>query len=282
MEMMEIAGKFRRREWNDLLDADLAPAAHVPTMLSDEECKLYVWLGQHWGVKDQAIVDLGSFIGGSTARLAAGAKGSGAQIHAYDRFTANEPTKRGQLYNKGIAPFEGDDILELSKELLAAFAPDVHHHKGELAKATWDGTPISILTLDASKDPSKMDIMADTFFPSLVAGQSVIVQQDFLHWRQPWVPAQMELWHDHFLPLATVPEDTVVFLCTKTPSAADLETRRVGPTSDEELLELIKQARRRYQSFLPRERLDRAIKAVRKNPGVRIAWQMEAPEEPQP
>lgn len=280
MDMMEIAGQFRRREWEDTLPGDLFHAEHVPTMLTPAEQRLYFWMAKTWGRADGAIVDLGSFVGGSTARLALGAQsGAGSQVHAFDRFNASEKTKANQLYPHGIPEFEGDDILPLSQKLLTRFAPKVTFYKGEIQNTTWNGGPIDVLTMDASKEPRTMDAMAETFFPSLMPGRSFIVQQDFLHWRQPWVPAQMEMWADHVVPLANVPDDTVVFLVTKAFEPGALQMNRVDSLDDQGIMELVKGARRRYRQFLPQERLTRSLKSLKANPGVRIAWKMKPPAE---
>lgn len=276
---MRSVDDFANAPWDDLDEAVLASVTRVPTMLTSLEQQLYMWLTGEWAQGIGDVVDLGSFVGGSTARLALGwtAAGHTGQIHAFDRFTAKELTKENQLYSKGIAAFEGTDILPLSQELLAPFAPQITFHKGQIEDQTWHGTPIEIMTLDASKSPTSMDAMLEQFFPSLIPGASVIVQQDFLHWRQPWIPVQMELLSDYFEPVAVVPDDTVLFLNTQAITPEAIAQARTAHLTDEEWLTILERARKRYQEFGAGFRIKRAMAAVRANPGKRISWEMSPP-----
>src|SRR2546423_13371156 len=61
-----------RRPWRDV---DLPPdAVGIPTMLSKTERKLLYGLARDYAQGDAAIVDGGSFLGGSTAALLAGVR----------------------------------------------------------------------------------------------------------------------------------------------------------------------------------------------------------------
>lgn len=272
---------FAGSPWLALPASALGPEAAVPTMLSPEEQALYLWLGSHWARGAGAVVDLGCFVGGSTARLAEGLARAGlpGEVHAYDRFTAKEATKRGQLYARGIPRFEGNDLLPLATRLLAPWKDRVRLHRGDLAMAAWDGGPIEILTLDASKTPEAMDAMAQAFFPALIPGQSIIVQQDFLHWRQPWVIAQMELFAGHFRPVAHCPRDTMVFLCTRPIDATALEIGRIAGMEDSVMLSHLADARLRYRPFGLAPQVRATIRALRANPGQRIAWKFRRPRK---
>ncbi|SDL59395.1 class I SAM-dependent methyltransferase [Aliiruegeria lutimaris] len=272
---------FSRAPWSHLHDMALGRARLVPTMLSAREQALYFWLASQWAEGAGAIVDLGCFAGGSTARLAEGARVAGLDnaVHAYDRFTAHEKAKQGLLYASGVAPFEGDDIFALAQELLAPWQDRVTLHRGEIETLSWDGGDIEILVMDASKEASKMDRMAETFLPHLMPGRSLLVQQDFLHWSQPWVPVQMELLADFFLPLAQVPRDTMVYLCTGRPDAAALEAARTEALSDSRMLDLIKSAQLRYaaRGWRLTDALEEMVLALLANPGKRAAHRFARP-----
>lgn len=270
---------FAARPWNDLDAASISGAAlAVPTMLSAEEQALYFWLGAVWARGEGTVVDLGCFAGGSTARLADGLRlaGRATAIHAYDRFTASEKVKARVLYPRGIEPFDGTDILPLAQRLLAEWAPAVSLHPGDIATQHWAGGPIEILVLDASKTTSSSDRVAETFFPALIPGRSVVVQQDFLHWRQPWLPVQMQLLAGCFRPLAFCPKDTVAFLCTRVPGTAELAAARTDGLGDGEMIAHLRAAMPDYERWSLRHRLRRQIKALRRNPGQRVAWKFRS------
>lgn len=242
-------------------------------MLSRKERKLYLWLAEHWAQGGGAIVDLGCFTGGSTAYLAEGCRRAGRHqpIHAYDRFRASDDVKRLILYPAGIPEFTGTNILPLAEYLLRHWAPDITLHPGEIEDQVWPGDPIEILTIDAAKTAASADRMAETFFPSLVPGHSVVVQQDFLHWKVPWIPVQMERMADWFTPVAVCPRDTVVYRCERRIDATALKAGRVTGLRDRELLDGLTRARARFRRWGVEDRLVDMTRAVALNPHKRRA-----------
>lgn len=271
--------EFDRLPWLDEEMSILGEAARVPTMLAREEQLLYHWLTARWARGTGAVVDLGCFMGGSTARLAEGHRAAGltSAIHAYDRFRARAslPAKLG--LPAGLPAVENGDALPLARALLAPWADRITLHKGEIERAgPWGGGPIELLVMDAAKTAAAADAQAVMFFPALIAGESVVVQQDYLHWRQPWLPAQMQLLEAYFTPVAHAADDTMAFLCTRAPDAPALEVARVGGLSDKVLLNTLRAARDTYRAFAVQRRLKPAIEAVKANPGVRAAYKMRA------
>jgi hypothetical protein len=238
---------FKDAPWEALDPALLAQAAKVPTMLAPEEQQFYFWATSEWMQDKGAVVDLGCFVGGSTARLAAGHQLAGHKglIHAYDRFGANEAVKEYILYAQGIAPFEGNKTLDLAIDLLTPWTERISLHPGQIEDQIWEDGPIEILVLDASKTIPNMDAMTRTFFPSLIPGRALVVQQDYLFWRLPWIAIQMELLADYFTPVACVPEHTIVFMNTKQIDDDALKIGMVTPLSHEQRLELLNRAKQR-------------------------------------
>lgn len=267
---------FAARPWIGA-DAALPEAARaVPTMLATEETQLYYWLARHWAKGAGVIVDLGSFIGGSTARLAAGQADAGRAlpVFAYDNFTASEELKAKLLYPAGIAPFDGNDILLEAHRLLTPWKPVVDLRAGDILEQRWGGDPIEILAIDAAKSAALADHIAEEFFPALIPGRSIVIQQDFLHRVQPWLPAQMALLQRHFRPLARVARDCVVFLCTETPSPEALAQARVSELTDRELTRLVRAAASRYAQMAGRYYFASMVRKISANPQERIAWRM--------
>lgn len=277
---MRVSADFKDKPWRNVQLKEVAGVDAVPTMLAKQEQQLYVWLTSEWMQGRGEVVDIGCFVGGSTARLAAGHERGGhrGKVHAYDRFTAAPGVKRRQLYQKGIAKFYGPDIFPLAQRLLAPWSERIEFHQGNIEDLGWTGGPIEILTLDASKKTELTDQMTADFFPSLIPGHSVIIQQDFLHWSQPWIAAQMVSLSDHFQPVGFAPDDTVIFLCLKEITPEALKAARTTDLSDNDLLEAIARTRDMLAPFGATHRLDRMEQGVRDNPGVRVAWQMKRAE----
>ncbi|MEM7597843.1 MAG: hypothetical protein AAF382_09090 [Pseudomonadota bacterium] len=265
---------LHNKPWRDLSARDLGHATHVPSMLNDEETRLYFWMARHLAGAEGHIVDLGSFAGGSTAYLAEGnrAGGGAAQVFAFDQFSASEKAKTRQLYAKGVDAFEGADILPLSKRLLAPWSRRIEFRKCRIENETWTDGPIALMTLDASKTSATMDQMADIFFPHLIPGVSVIIQQDELHWREPWIAVQMEKFKDCFEPLCFVPGGAMAYRCVQHLSAARVRAGQVDGMDDAAMINALSQAKTRLKRFGVAPQLSRQMEAIRRNPGRRKSW----------
>lgn len=275
----QIPETYRAAPWRQVTNAQLRPAAGAPTMLHRNEQRIYYWLTRNQIAGPGAVVELGSFVGGSTARLGQGLNdaGSDAALHAYDRFTADPAAKAKHLYAHGIAEFAGKDILPLARRLLAPYAARLHLHAGDIMEQSWTGEPIALLLLDACKTPALTDHIAAQFFPSLVAGRSIINQQDFLEWNQFWLPCQMLMLQDHFRPIAAPGGGSVLYLCTRVPSLADLRAARVTGLDDAALAEAIRTSMARYRGWGLGRHLRMMLEAIAMNPGERLPWRMRSP-----
>lgn len=269
-----IAQQFASSPWKQVSHGDTSACADVPTMLRREECLLYYWLAS----KTQglgATIDLGTFAGGSTAYLAAGlaASGQAHHLHGYDRFTASEEARALHLSPNGIPLTDQHDILPLAQRFLAPWAQNITLHPGEIADLEWGGAPVELLVIDAAKSTALADHIAQQFFPHLIAGQSIVVQQDFLHSQQPWLAVQMVRLADYFTPLGLVAKDCVVFLNTAPVTAGALKNACTDAMDDEKLLSHLRAAAKLYD-FIPKDRIKTLMDKLRANPGARVAWQL--------
>ncbi len=271
--------RIPQEPWRATDPRDLAPTRPVPTMLAGPEQRLYHWLTASWARGAGEIVELGCFAGGSTARLAQGHKRAGlaSRIHAYDRFQINEAGKKAHLYPAGIPEFSGQDLLPLAERLLAPWASRITLHPGPIEAQSWPGEAIELLVMDASKSRATADRFAEMFFPALIPGHSLVVQQDYLHWKLPWIAAQMELMAGCFTPVAHAPHHTVVFRCEAPVNARVLQRGRVSGLSQARMLKLLRQARGRLRPLGLGERITDLIRSARANPGIERASEMVRP-----
>ncbi|WP_191287656.1 class I SAM-dependent methyltransferase [Aliiroseovarius zhejiangensis] len=279
--MVRDVSDFKAAPWRDIDRVEMEHAMSVPTMLSKREQKLYYWLTSHWTQDIGAVVDLGCFVGGSTARLADGHVDAGKRhwIHAYDRFKADDRTKAQELYRKGIPPFDGTDIYWLARDLLEPWEDRVTLHRGDILTKTWDGSPIELLVMDAAKSTETTDGIAERFFPYLIPGQSLVVQQDYFHWRLPWIPVQMHLMQDWFRPVAFCPDDTVIFQNIRQIDEAALTAGKVSRLDDGALLDHLTEVQPLARSWRKKQRIYRMKRAIRANPGVRTGYRMVDPDK---
>jgi hypothetical protein len=109
----------------------------------------------------------------------------------------------------------------------------------------WDSGPIEILAMDASKTAKTADAMAATILPALVPGRGIVIEQDYLRWKQPWIAAQMAVLGDAFEPVAHVPNDRVVFRCLRVPTPDEIAGAATADLSDTAMIEALRHARDR-------------------------------------
>jgi hypothetical protein len=184
-----------RRPWRDVA---LPPdAVGIPTMLSKTERKLLYGLARDYAHGDAAIVDGGSFLGGSTAALLAGVRDrretwSGPPIASYDLFRVEAYTLRKFFPNQEV----GESFRPQYDAHVARFDVPLVVYEGDITGIGWSGEPIDVLFLDVLKSPEITDAVFRDFFSSLVPGRSVIVHQDYAAHYTPWVPIMVELMRD--------------------------------------------------------------------------------------
>jgi len=249
------------RPWQTVTDDDLGAALAVPSMLTMDEARLYYWLAARAEGSDAAI-DLGTHRGGSAARLLAGlaAGTSQAPLFTYDHFATPEG--------------EGDMLTQV-QAALSPWGARVTCVKGDIGQQQWTGGPVEILSVDAAKSPTTADRIAAEFFTALEPGRSVLIQQDFLHAKQPWLPVQMAALSDCFTLVARAGNVCAVFIPKVRVTADHLAAARTEGLTDTDLLAGLAAAQRLFSPPLPAQRFADQREMVLANPGVRDAWRMK-------
>jgi predicted O-methyltransferase YrrM len=185
-------GAMRAREWESV---NLPAANYPPSMLQADEFKYLYWLARDVAGNNGAVVELGAWQGGSTAVLSQGVRdrpsaNGPSRVHTFDRFIWDEYA--GQC-SPHVRLQPGDDMLGLFQENVEPWSDLVVAHKGELIEATWDpNDKISLLFVDAPKEPRALQASWNTFGPALNEG-SVVVFQDFKHWLACFLPVYVPL-----------------------------------------------------------------------------------------
>jgi hypothetical protein len=199
-----------RGDWRS---AKLSSAATtVETMLSLQERQLLHWLTATYYRGEGAIVDGGCFTGGSTIPLAEGLRAGGrdGRLHVYDRFEVEDYMVQQYFRPESLAA--GDSFRPVFDRNTAHVADLLTVHEGDLAEQRWSGEPIEILFIDVSKTRELNDLIVEQFFPSLIAGRSIVVQQDLVFAMCPWVAVTMEHLAQYFEPISFVPDCSVAYL----------------------------------------------------------------------
>ena len=230
-----------------------AACSNVPTMLIPEELRLLNYLAQDVYTGAGAIVDAGSFLGGSTVALAEGLRrnrrwkrsASGTPIHSYDRFEVEDWT-RGVYFPETVPA--GTSFSEQFDQNIAPYSELVEVHAGDICEQQWSGGPIEILFVDVAKHWTVCDWVTWQFFPHLIPGKSLVVQQDYLyhHW-VGWLHVTMELYADYFEYVCDTEVNSAVFLNTKAIPPSVLRRHSVESLTVDERCALMDRAASRFE-----------------------------------
>lgn len=265
---------IRTRPWNSRRFALPGWTRNYPTMLTQEEMRMLAWIGEMTPVAG-AAVDLGAFLGGSSASLALGAARATPprRVHSYDRFSLDEKVKFQFLYRKGHGFAEGEDALPVFQRFTKPVAGTIEVHQGDVRDARWDRSPIAVLFIDISKTKQINDHLLATFFPALVPG-SIIVQQDFLFFRNPWLYPTMQKLEGAVEMLSYTDQNSVIFGVHRTPSPQELDAARAKRTSHEETVAAIRHFRAKFTDVRQTEMIDAVLASIEAVPRADKAWQI--------
>ncbi len=212
---------LRAKPWKNFA---APPEVHLPKgMLGAEERTCFYWLGRFWLSGAGCVVDAGAFIGASAYCFASGARDGGKQsfkggrlVHSYDYFEVIDEYV-GQSISKEIRPINlGDPYLEIFKSQTAPYERMIQTYAGDFLTKKWNGLPIEILFIDVAKTQNLNSHCCAQFFPQLIPGRSVVIQQDYYHCWHPYIHVSMEFFSDEFeLIDERVPFQSRVWLLTK-------------------------------------------------------------------
>ncbi len=206
---------LRRKPWTQ--EAVPPGVVSAPTMLSVEERQLLYVLARDY-VRGGAIIDAGCFLGGSTRALAAGVAENrrlrrGRPIHTYDLFAMDPSFPRD--YPGLVADIAGDSTRPRFEEVVGPLLRHVEVHEGDICEERWTGGAIELLFIDVCKSWAINDHVVREFFPALVPGRSVVVQQDLIHEWLPYLTITMGLFRKSFELVAIAPWCSAVYLLTR-------------------------------------------------------------------
>jgi SAM-dependent methyltransferase len=224
---------------------------NVPTMLIPDELRLLHYLADECYTGAGVIVDAGCFLGGSTLALADGLRRNLQRrrrleeklIHTYDRFEIEDYT---------IAPFfpesaQGESFRPLFDRNIAPYATLVEVHDGDVCSLPWQHGPIELLFIDIAKHWRVCDWITWQFFPSLIPGKSLVIQQDYLYdsWTA-WLHITMEFYSDYFEYVCDTGVNSAVFRNTWRIPEDVLREHTVASLSLAEKVELMDRAAGRF------------------------------------
>jgi len=235
-------------------------AGNITTMLSLEERRLLYALGKDYWKGTGAIVDAGCFLGGSTLPLAMGALENGNKaskykvVHSYDLFRADKHQSDTYLKKHGsYSPGESTRPIFDKNTKDIKYVIDVH--EGDITSFPWNGKDVELLFIDVTKSWKINDFIVREFFPCLIPGHSLVIQQDIVHPTCPWLAVTMEYFSGFFEPVEYVPGNTIVFLLKKKLPHSMVVNDTISCLPDKEKLRLMGNAIEKCRAYLKKEDL---------------------------
>lgn len=171
-------------------------------MIGLEERRALHWIAREW-TGQGSIVDAGSYLGASAFCLAAGVAASkrrprGPVVFAYDRFCADDDYVAKAITSASRPTAPGDSYLDLFLAQTSRHSELIQANPGDFLEARWQGDEIDVLFIDIAKTPQLNAHAVGEFFPSLVPGRSLLVQQDWYHCWHPYIHVTMEYLAEEF------------------------------------------------------------------------------------
>jgi SAM-dependent methyltransferase len=229
-----------------------ASSANVPTMLLPDELRLLHHAAEYYYTGAGAIVDAGCFLGGSTVALADGLRrntrasyaGRGKPVQTFDRFEVEDWT-RGSFFPADTPA--GASFRNQFDHNVAPYADLVDVHEGDVTDHPWTGGPIEILFIDLAKHWTVCDWVTWQWFPHLIPGRSLVIQQDYLyHQWNGWLHVTMEFYAEYFEYVCDTSFDSVVFRNTRLIPASVLRRTTVASLTTAAKSELMMRAANRF------------------------------------
>lgn len=195
-----------------------APNGLIPAMTTDAERECYYRLAKEASGKG-CIIELGAWMGASTAYIAAGIRDSGSEQKAlvFDKFESkpNHIRKVKAFYSKrGIDKAPTGPSLETFKANLGGLMKYVTPRPGLIEKeiaGLWEANSVSLLVTDAPKRVPQISPVLTALRKALQPG-SIMAWQDFCHFPSYEIPACLYRIRDHIeFVEAVVPGTTLVF-----------------------------------------------------------------------
>lgn len=190
------------------------------------------------------MVDLGCWYGATTFSLARGLRRNwrarnNRLIEGFDLF----------VWNKWMDPVadhikmprvhkDGESFFQDAQKLLARYSNVVRLYQQDLMEYEPAPGPVELLFIDAMKSWPLAKKIVTGFFPLLIPGTSVVVQQDFIFHNPIAATSHLLMWQlrDHFEWLHQIPRSgSVVFLCKKRIDTATLPSLEPESFSLEEI-----------------------------------------------
>lgn len=197
----------------------------TPSMMSIPERQFLFGLASRYYAGKGIIVDAGIFLGASTRCFGEGVRSNPAceeitqnwpqPIVSFERAIVN-PNMPDFFKSHGLA-FSAAQGESFEAELRRNIEPVkdlIDLRIGDFNDAAGVDSPVEILFLDILKGVRLSLHALRLFYPKLIPGRSIVIQQDYFYERLPWIKTQQEALAAYFDFVGEI-GSSAIFLCTK-------------------------------------------------------------------
>jgi hypothetical protein len=181
-----------------------------------------------------AIMELGAWLGASTAWIAAAIRDSGsdAKVHVFDKFQSKpgHVRKVEAFYanHGGAGEIPVGPSLDQFRANLGELIRHVRLHPGMIEAMEWDDWPIALLITDAPKRVPQISAVLSKLRNALQPG-AIMAWQDFCHFPSYEIPACLYRLREHLeFVEAVVPGTTLVFRVKSQWTAEEVSPAALG------------------------------------------------------
>jgi len=245
-------------------------ALSVPSMMSVPEKRFLYGLASAYYEGHGVIVDAGIFLGASTRCFGEGLQNNPRLQQITRRWKKPVISFERGLINPGMPAFFQRNKLKFSGNVGDSFESEVRRNiepvktlidlrMGDIMQTAHGKEPVEVLFLDVLKLPEISTFVIRSFFPRLIPGRSIVIQQDYFYERLPYIKTQQEFFGAYFEYIGEI-GSTAVYRCSKEIDAAALAGLEAVPAAEQLRLSSIAMQRssdpsRRFLMALSKMRL---------------------------
>ena len=227
-----------------------------PSMMSPVEREVLYGLASKYYTGKGRIVDAGVFLGASTRIFGKGIRANTEKTKILKKYKKPCVTfEHGQL-GGGMPKFferhgvdtsliEGTSFAPLLKKMIKDVRPLVDLRIGDILSETWGDEPIEILFLDVVKSYDINAFTLKNFFPRLIPGRSILIQQDYFIDRLPFLKMSQESLAPYFEYIGNAQSSGYFLLKKKIPKKVLAKAANPNGFEFDEKISLIEQCAER-------------------------------------
>lgn len=192
---------------------DASPQLALTTARERAYCR---WAAEEYYSGQGQLIEMGCWLGSLTRALAGGLVANQAidaasrRVHVFDRFTWISEWESLVKDTKLAGRFQpGEDCQEAFLERISDYRELVSVTKADLGTYRYTGPPIEILVLDVMKTAALTKNIAQQFFPHLIPGKALVINQDYCHYGHPWIHIAAYHLRDSLHPVGVVPRGSM-------------------------------------------------------------------------